>query len=227
MTSIRDLLRSARDAAVFTAKYRLTGRTKLDYFADMNDRLQADRTTEPFGDAYLERSHQRMDYLIERGLKPHHRLLDYGCGGLRLARLAVPYLKDGQYVGADAARHFMQRGVNMLTEHGIDRYDYQLVLIRDYELTDLVGFQFDMAITMSTLQYVPDDDLIRVMAGIRRHLDGTLLYNFPVETEREEVLKKGHYFRSEEFIDRTLSPLGYDIEFDASYPGGMAIMRTR
>jgi cyclopropane fatty-acyl-phospholipid synthase-like methyltransferase len=39
--------------------------------------------------------------LKSEGLKPHHRLMDYGCGAGRLAVHSIPYLVDGRYIGVD------------------------------------------------------------------------------------------------------------------------------
>ena len=36
------------------------------------------------------------------GLRPEHRLLDFGCGALRLGVLAIPYLDAGNYFGVDS-----------------------------------------------------------------------------------------------------------------------------
>lgn len=43
----------------------------------------------------------QLQFLISRGLKPEHRLLDLGCGTGRLACQAIPYLNEGNYVGID------------------------------------------------------------------------------------------------------------------------------
>src|SRR5256885_1508932 len=41
------------------------------------------------------------DFLVESGLRPEHRLLDFGCGALRLGVWALAYLDQGNYFGID------------------------------------------------------------------------------------------------------------------------------
>jgi hypothetical protein len=40
--------------------------------------------------------------VVSAGLLPHHRLLDFACGALRLGHWAIPYLDEGNYFGVDA-----------------------------------------------------------------------------------------------------------------------------
>ena len=43
----------------------------------------------------------QFDWLVSRGMRPEHRLLDIGCGAGRLAVRAAPYLNPGNYFGQD------------------------------------------------------------------------------------------------------------------------------
>jgi SAM-dependent methyltransferase len=62
------------------------------------------------GGRWDETGRAQMAVLKDAGLQPHHRLLDIGCGALRLGHLAVPYLDPGHYWGTDASLALMQRG---------------------------------------------------------------------------------------------------------------------
>ena len=42
--------------------------------------------------------------LFANGLREHHRVLDFGCGSLRLGRLLIPYLREKCYYGIDPNR---------------------------------------------------------------------------------------------------------------------------
>jgi len=44
---------------------------------------------------------QQFALLYLLGLRETHRLLDFGCGSLRLGRMAIPYLLEGHYFGIE------------------------------------------------------------------------------------------------------------------------------
>lgn len=46
----------------------------------------------------------QMALLYLLGLREHHRVLDFGCGSLRLGRLLIPYLRPGRYFGIEPER---------------------------------------------------------------------------------------------------------------------------
>jgi SAM-dependent methyltransferase len=45
------------------------------------------------------------------GLRQHHRLLDIGCGSLRIGRLLIPYLNRGCYTGLDPNPWLIEEGI--------------------------------------------------------------------------------------------------------------------
>lgn len=48
--------------------------------------------------------------LTSCGLRQHHRLLDVGCGSLRLGRLLIPYLNPGCYYGLEPNKWLVDEG---------------------------------------------------------------------------------------------------------------------
>ena len=52
----------------------------------------------------------QLDVMVAGGLRPHHRLLDVGCGSLRGGVHFVPYLDPGNYFGIDLNRSLIDAG---------------------------------------------------------------------------------------------------------------------
>lgn len=49
--------------------------------------------------------------LTNNGLRQHHKLLDIGCGSLRLGRLFIPYLNRGKYIGVEPNKWLVSEGI--------------------------------------------------------------------------------------------------------------------
>lgn len=52
----------------------------------------------------------QFDFMVARGLEPHHVLLDVGCGSFRGGRHFIPYLEPGHYMGVEKQRVLVERG---------------------------------------------------------------------------------------------------------------------
>lgn len=87
------------------------------------------------------------------GLREHHRLLDFGCGSLRLGRLAIPYLVPERYFGVEPLSDLVEAGFEH--ELGQDiralkrpRFDHNA----DYEVAGF-GERFDFIIAQSVFSH--------------------------------------------------------------------------
>lgn len=60
----------------------------------------------PGGDGLVQ-----FELLKHYGLEPHHRVLDFGCGSLRIGRHLIPYLDRDRYFGIDPNRWLIDAGL--------------------------------------------------------------------------------------------------------------------
>jgi len=49
--------------------------------------------------------------LTTLGLRQHHSLIDIGCGSLRIGRLLIPYLNEGNYFGLEPNEWLVDEGI--------------------------------------------------------------------------------------------------------------------
>ena len=122
------------------------------------------------------------------GLRQHHRVLDIGCGSLRVGRLLIPYLNPGHYFGVEPNRWLVEEGI----EHEIGR---DLVRIKapvfsfQASLEEFKNpLQLDFAVAQSVFSHCGKDLINGWLAQVAAHLSdrGALLATFlPDEQDHE------------------------------------------
>jgi len=104
------------------------------------------------------------------GLRQHHRLLDVGCGSLRLGRLFIPYLNAGNYVGIEPNGWLVEEGVRR--EVGADLVRVKkprFLLAADGSALDGEE-RFDFAVAQSIFSHAGRDLVERWLADVSAHL---------------------------------------------------------
>ena len=98
----------------------------------------------------------QFNVLTKIGLKPHHRLLDMGCGPLSGGLVFIPYLKSGNYFGVDLRKECIQEAYNQLAKAGLADKNPTLIVSSTFGQEELDGHKFDY-IWISQLLYHLDD----------------------------------------------------------------------
>jgi SAM-dependent methyltransferase len=118
--------------------------------------------------------------LTSIGLRQHHRVLDIGCGSLRVGRLLIPYLNPGNYFGVEPNKWLVDDGIT--NELGRD-----LIKIKDPTFsfgTSLEEFEkpldLDFAIAQSIFSHCGKDLIKGWLSQVSFHLkdDGALVATF-------------------------------------------------
>ncbi len=129
------------------------------------DALAKGRHRDIVGGRWDETGRIQMALLRGAGLLAHHRLLDIGCGSLRLGCKAVPYLARGNYWGTDLSAALMHHGREA-------EFDDPASLPADHLIAD-ANFDFqgipadiDFAIAFAVFTHLPMDHLRRALTHI-------------------------------------------------------------
>ncbi|HWA90050.1 MAG TPA: class I SAM-dependent methyltransferase [Rhizomicrobium sp.] len=105
--------------------------------------------------------------LQQNGLAPHHRLLDLGCGTLRLGYFLVRYLDPERYFGIEPTGHYLAAGL----KHAIGmelralkrpRFDRN----RNFDFS-VFGVAFDYVVARSIFSHASPAMIARVMDAFR------------------------------------------------------------
>jgi SAM-dependent methyltransferase len=111
--------------------------------------------------------------LTTLGLRQHHRLLDIGCGSLRIGRLFIPYLNAGNYVGIEPNKWLITEGISR--ETGRDQIEIKDA--RFYYAGSVAGLPpsetFDFAVAQSIFSHCGPDLIQHWLRDISSHLTET------------------------------------------------------
>lgn len=109
----------------------------------------------------------QLDYLVERGLKPEHYLLDVGCGPLRAGIHFIEYLETGHYAGVDQHADMLETAREVeLPKHGLVAKQPHLLANQLFEFGKF-GMTFDYAMAQSVFTHITLNAIMRCLAEIR------------------------------------------------------------
>lgn len=103
----------------------------------------------------------QFDFLVGRGLKPEHFLLDVGCGSLRGGVHFINYLDVGHYVGIESEPGLLRAGRRVeLPSYGLESKEPTLLLTSTFDLSP-VDVEFDYALAQSVFTHL-EPEMIRL-----------------------------------------------------------------
>ncbi len=111
--------------------------------------------------------------LTSLGLREHHRLLDIGCGSLRVARILIPYLAPGRYVGIEPERWLVEAGIE--SELGSDLIELKRPRFHfGSDISELdPSERFDFAFAQSVFSHTGEDLTMGWLGDCARCLSDT------------------------------------------------------
>ncbi|MEZ5887606.1 MAG: class I SAM-dependent methyltransferase [Paracoccaceae bacterium] len=131
-----------------------------------DDALARGRHRDIVGGRWDETGRLQLAILRREGLEPRHRLLDIGCGSLRLGSRAVPFLDPGHYWGTDLSGALMQRGHELELEAKDRLPPQQLIEDGGFAFPGVPG-TIDYAIAFAVFTHLPDAMLALGLSRIR------------------------------------------------------------
>ncbi|NWQ42670.1 class I SAM-dependent methyltransferase [Bacillus sp. EB106-08-02-XG196] len=132
--------------------------------------IQKGRHRSIIGGMWEEMGEKQIAFLKEKGLKPHHELLDIGCGSLRGGIYFIKYLNQGKYSGLDINPSLIRAGQAELKKANLTGKKPTL-LVNDNFHFHLFKKKFDYAIAQSVLTHLPVNVIQRCLVNIEKVLN--------------------------------------------------------
>ncbi|OGA74832.1 MAG: hypothetical protein A3G81_16925 [Betaproteobacteria bacterium RIFCSPLOWO2_12_FULL_65_14] len=121
--------------------------------------------------------------LTSVGLRQHHRILDIGCGSLRVGRLLIPYLNPGHYFGVEPNKWLVEEGIANETGEDLVRIKRPTFSFRGSMEEFREPLRVDYAVAQSIFSHCGKDLVERWLSEVSFHLkdDGALFATFLVD----------------------------------------------
>jgi len=133
----------------------------------------------------------QFNLLTNFGLRDYHKLLDIGCGSLRLGRLMIPYLQKGNYYGTEPNKWLIEEGLkNELGNEIVSVKSPAFNYSPDFDL-QVFNEKFDYLIAQSIFSHASSQQISKCLSEAKIVLknDGLFLATF--------VLGKDNYLGNE------------------------------
>jgi len=143
--------------------------------------------------------------LTTLGLRQHHKLLDIGCGSLRLGRLFIPYLNSGNYTGVEPNGWLIDGGIKNEIGNDLINLKKPNLLVGD-SISDLdLEMKFDFAFAQSIYSHCGMDLIDKWLeeVGSHSHEGSAFLATF-VRGEKDFEGNGWVYPGCVEFTDETM-----------------------
>ncbi len=110
-------------------------------------------------DRFASRGFSKFAALRDWNLRPEERVIDYGCGSLRVGQHLIRYLDRGNYTGLDVTDAFYRDGLRMLEPGLAEAKAPTLAVIDDLLLRRLAMNPPDVVLSVAVVMHVPPAEL--------------------------------------------------------------------
>jgi len=117
-------------------------------------------------DAVRARAQRVLANFKRAGCRPHHVVVDYGCGSLWIGEAFMDYLDPGHYIGLDVSDLFYREGLARLPADFVARHRPVVGVIDDTTLREARERKPDFIASIAVMQHVPPQDLRGYFARI-------------------------------------------------------------
>jgi hypothetical protein len=157
-------------------------------------------------------------------LKPHHRVVDYGCGSLRIGYHMMNYLEPGNYFGLDVTTDFIDIGKSLIGDSLAKRKPH-LAAISAKSVAEAKAFAPDFVFSSSVAIHVHPKEAATYYGNLQiltSKPGAELFFNARISDKPQRIGENGWSWPKSYYVDALP-----DLKFMAKKKGGMLNFRRR
>jgi hypothetical protein len=175
------------------------------------------------GGRWEEYGQLEFDFLLSRGLKPEHVLLDIACGSLRAGVHFIPYLDAGNYLGIEKEEALIKQALakELPPEVAAEKRP-ELVVSGDFEFERFTK-QSDYSLAWSLFTHLTRPDLEKCLGNLRAHVPSShQFYATFLPGEEEENATDSHAHAAFYYPREELEAMGERNGWASEYIGDIS-----
>ncbi len=202
-----------------------------EFYAKRQDKRALQDSQTAVGGMWEEMGKLQFDFIISKGLKPEHNLLDIGCGSLRGGLWFIRYLNTSNYWGIDISRNILSAGRNLVVKEGLESKEPNLIVNRDLSFREFKGRKFNYILAQSVFTHMPDEDIEECFSNLRKILKPNSLFftTFNKGSKRWYHRAQTVFRYPESFFYGLGEKYGYGVQLDDAFihPKGQKMLVIR
>ncbi len=187
----------------------------LDAYSEHTELRVEENPHDAIGGHWEEMGELQFGFLVKNGLKPHHRMLDIGCGTLRGGRHFIGYLDECRYTGMDISKKVLAFGEKLLAEENLALKRPALVLNEEKRLrfSMFEGQTFDYLLAQSVFTHLPSDLIEECFEHVRQVMGADSQFFFTHFLAEDHVRKSVKNFAQPwSFYEELAERYGFRLE---------------
>lgn len=141
-----------------------------DYSTELTEQdIGQDAHRTQVGGMWKEMGELQLKFMIDAGMRTHHKLVDVGCGALRGGIKFIEYLQCGNYFGFDSNESLVKAGKLEIRKARLEEKAARLLVNEAFALTDFRE-SFDYGLAFSLFTHLPINHIIHCLCEVRRVL---------------------------------------------------------
>ncbi len=151
------------------------------YSLRTDQRVEVD-PAQAIGGRWEEIGELQYNFLLRKGLQPHHRMLDIGCGTLRGGQHFIAYLNPGGYTGIDISSKAIAFARQFVNDKGLADKQPRLIVNerKNLKFDDFNNEQFDYLLAQSVFTHLMPEHIEECFAHVSKvmHNGSTFYYTY-------------------------------------------------